>query len=60
MGTKLCCGQSNVNYLSKGNDAQLMTSEKVNNTVISLILGRVFDENVDAIVLVTNTKLKLG
>lgn len=37
-----------------------MTSEKVNSTNVSLILGRVFDEEVDAIVLVSNTKLKLG
>jgi len=38
----------------------MMTSEKVNNTTVSLILGRVFDEEVDSIVLVTNAKLKLG
>ena len=38
----------------------MMTSEKVNNTNVALILGRVFDEDVDAIVLVTNTKLRLG
>jgi hypothetical protein len=39
---------------------QTVVSEKVNNTNVSLILGKVFDEDVDAIVLITNTKLKLG